>query len=130
VKEMRHDILSDVLFILNNTENIGKRSCDVPASNLVKNVLSVIQKSGYIGSFDFTDERKEKFRVELVGRINKTRIIRPRFSVKKDEYEKWETRFLPAKDFGLLIVSTPKGVMSQNDAIEKGLGGKLLGFIY
>ena len=39
---MRHDILSDALFVLNSAENIGKRSCDVPASNLVKNILSVI----------------------------------------------------------------------------------------
>ena len=129
VKKMRHDILSDVLFVLNNAESIGKSSCDVPASNLVKNILSVIQKEGYIGSFS-VDERKEKFRVELVGRINKARTIKPRFSVKRDEYEKWETRFLPAKDFGILIVSTPGGVMSQREAIDKGLGGKLLAFIY
>jgi small subunit ribosomal protein S8 len=127
---MRHDILSDVLFVMNNAESIGKSSCVVPASNLVKSVLTVIQKEGYIGSFDFADDRKEKYRIELIGRINKTRSIRPRFSVKKDEYEAWETRFLPAKDFGMLIVSTPQGVMSQKDALKKELGGKLLAFIY
>ena len=127
---MRHDILSDVLFVLNNAENIGKSSCTVPASNLVKSVLTVIHKEGYIGSFDFADDRKEKYRVELIGRINKTRAIRPRFSVKKDGYEAWETRFLPAKDFGMLIISTPQGVMSQKDALKKEIGGKLLAFIY
>jgi len=127
---MRHDILSDALFVLNNAESIGKRYCDVPASNLVKGILSVIQKEGYIGHFKFTDDRKEKFHVELVGRINKARAIRPRFSVKRNEYEKWEIRFLPAKDFGILIVSTPSGVMSQREAINKGLGGKLIAFIY
>jgi small subunit ribosomal protein S8 len=127
---MRHDILSDTLFVLNNAESIGKSSCIVPASNLVKNVLSVIQKEGYIGSFDFTDERKEHYRVELVGRVNRARTIKPRFSVKKDDYEIWETRFLPAKDFGILIVSTSMGVMNQKEAAEKNLGGKLLAFIY
>ncbi len=127
---MRHDILSDVLFVLNNAESIGKSSCEVPASKLVKSVLTVVQKEGYIGSFAFADDRKEKYRVELIGRINKARSIRPRFSVKKDEYEAWETRFLPARDFGVLIVSTPQGVMSQKDALKKELGGKLLAFIY
>ncbi len=127
---MRHDLLADVLFVINNAENLGKGHCNVPASSLVKNVLSVIKKEGYIGSSTLAGDRKEKFRVELVGRINKARAIRPRFSVKKNEYERWEERFLPAKGFGILIVSTPKGVMSQKEALEKGLGGKLLAFIY
>ncbi|MEM7819834.1 MAG: 30S ribosomal protein S8 [Candidatus Aenigmatarchaeota archaeon] len=128
---MRHDLLSDVLYVINNAEKLGRKSCIVPASKLIKNVLKVMQKSGYIGSFEFIDDGKSgKLQIELIGRINKTRAIRPRFSVKKDEYEKWESRYLPAKDFGILIVSTSKGIMTQKDAIEKGLGGKLLCYVY
>lgn len=127
---MRHDLLSDVLFVLNNAESIGKISCEVPASNMVKNVLSVMKRAGYIGSFKLIESRGGKFNVELVGKINRSMVIRPRFSVKKNEYEKWEKRFLPAKDFGILIVSTPKGVMDQREAIKKGLGGRLLAFVY
>jgi small subunit ribosomal protein S8 len=110
---------------------MGKRGCVVPASTLVKNVLTVMQKTGYIGEFEFVDDGKSgEFKVSLIGRINKSRVIRPRFAVKKDEFEKWETRYLPAKGFGVLIVSTPKGVMSQKEAEQGGLGGRLLGFVY
>lgn len=128
---MRHDLISDTFYVLNNAENIGKRHCTVPASKLVKNVLMSIQKSGYIGSFEFVDDGKSGiFRVELIGKINKSRAIRPRFAVKNGEFDKWESRFLPAKNFGVLIVSTPKGVMSQKEAKEAGLGGRLVGFVY
>ncbi len=128
---MRHDLLSDVLYVINNAENIGRTSVVVPASKLVKNVLMVMQRAGYIGSFEFVDDRKAgKFSIELIGKINKSRAVRPRFSMAKDEYEKWEVRYLPAKNFGLLIVSTSKGVVSQKEALELGIGGRLLGFVY
>jgi len=128
---MRHDTLADVMSIINNAEKVGKNSCIVPASKLVGEVLNVIQKAGYIGKFEFIDDGKSgKYKIELIGKINKTKAIKPRFSVKKDDYEKWENRFLPAKNFGILVVSTSKGVMSQEEAKKKGLGGKLLAFIY
>lgn len=128
---MKHDLLSDVFYVMNSAESYGKDSCIVPASNLVKNVLKVLQKYGYIGNFEFIEDgRQGKFKIELVGKINKSRSIRPRFAVKKNDYERWETRYLPAKDIGLLIVSTPKGVMNQKEAEDSGTGGRLLGYVY
>lgn len=128
---MRHDLLSDVLYVVNNAEKIGRRTCIVPASSLVKEVLAVVQKAGYIGDFEFMDDGKSgHFRIDLIGRINKSRSIKPRFAVRKDEFEKWEGRYLPAKGFGILIISTPKGVMNQKEAIEKQTGGRLLAFVY
>ena len=128
---MRHDYVSDTLYVLNNAENIGKGSCIVPASKLVKNLLITIQKSGYIGKFEFIDDGKSgKFRVDLIGKINKARAVRPRFAVRKNEYEKWAARYLPAKKFGMLIISTPNGVMAHNEAEKSGLGGRLVGYVY
>ena len=128
---MKHDLLSDVFYVMNNAETYGKSDCTVPASNLVKSVLMVMQKNNYIGSFEFiVDGRQGLFKIELIGKINKSRSIRPRFPVKKGEYEKWEERYLPAKDIGLLIISTPKGVMSQKEAEHQGSGGRLLGYVY
>ncbi len=128
---MRHDILSDVLYVMNNAENIGKATCTIPASNLVKNVLKVLQKENYIGSFEFADDGKSgHFVVELIGKINFSRSIKPRFFVKRDDYEKWEKRYLPAKGYGVMIISTSKGVMSQKEAEGMGIGGRLLGYVY
>ena len=128
---MRHDLLSDVLYVINNAENIGRTSVAVPASKLVKEVLMVVQRAGYVGSFEFMDDRKSgKFVVQLTGRINMSRAVRPRFPIAKDEFEKWEARYLPARAFGILIISTSKGVMTQKEAAEMGIGGRLLGYVY
>ena len=56
--------------------------------------------------------------------------IKPNFSVKKDGFEKFEKRYLPAKDFGVLIVSTSQGIMTHVEAKEKKLGGKLIAYVY
>jgi small subunit ribosomal protein S8 len=128
---MRHDLLSDVLSAIANGDRAGLRETITPASNMAKAVLRIAQRAGYIGEFEFIDDgRGGKFRISLLGQVNAAGSIRPRFAVAKDEYGKWEKRFLPASGFGLLIVSTPAGVMSHTDAKKKGIGGKLLAFIY
>jgi len=127
---MRHDMLSDVLTIIRNAESVGKAWCVVPSSKLVKDVLKIMKLNDYIKKFAIDDNKYGEIKIELKGKINNCKAIKPRFSVKKDEYEKFEKRFLPSKDFGILIVSTSEGVMSHKRAKEKKLGGKLLAFIY
>ena len=128
---MRHDTLADVMITIKNAERVGKKECITPASNLVKEVLKVMQKDKYIGIFEFIDDgRGGKFRVHLVGRINDCNVIKPRFSVKKNEIIQWEKRYLPAQGVGILILTTSKGIMDQREAIKKNTGGKLLGYVY
>ena len=128
---MRHDTLADVLSTIKNAERVGKKECITPASNLIREVLKVMQKEGYIGVFEFIDDgRSGKFRIELKNRINESNVIKPRYSVKVDEFEKWEKRFLPAKGFGILILSTNKGVMTHEEAKKQRIGGKLLAYVF
>ena len=128
---MRHDTLADVMSGIKNADRLGKRDCITPASKLVKEVLRVMQKEGYIGTFEFIDDgRSGKFKVELKSRVNDCKVIKPRYSVKIDEFEKWEKRFLPAKGFGILLVSTTKGLMTHEEVKKQHLGGKLLAYAF
>lgn len=128
---MRHSILSDCMSTIKNSEDVGKDRCMVEASKLVMESLKTLQKEGYIGEFEkIEDNRGGKFRIELLGEINECSVIRPRFSVKKDDFEDWEKRYLPAKGMGFLIVSTPEGIMTHEDAKEKDIGGKLIAYVY
>ena len=129
---MSVDTLSNAMITIKNAEAVGKKSCEIkPASKLIGNVLKVMKDYGYIKGFEYVeDHRGGKFIVELAGRINDCGPIRPRFSSKVTEYEKFEKRYLPARDFGILIVSTTKGVMSQREARERRLGGVLLAYVY
>jgi small subunit ribosomal protein S8 len=90
-----------------------------------------MQLNGYIGEFEFIDDgRLGKFKVQLLGRINKCGAIKPRFPVKVNEFETWEKTYLPSRDVGLMVVSTSKGVIAHKDAEEKNVGGRLLAFVY
>ncbi len=126
------DILSNAMTNISNSEFTGRSECVIkPASNLIKSVLQVMQDNGYIASFEYVDDEKGgKFKVKLIGKINKCNAIRPRFPVKVNELEKYEKRYLPSKDFGILILSTPYGVMSHKDAKKKNTGGVLVSYVY
>jgi len=128
---VRHDTLSDMFSTIKNAEMMGKKSCVTCASKLIKGVLKIMQKHGYIGNFEFIDDGKSgKFKIELLGRINDCKVIRPRFYIKKDEFIKWEKKFLPFVNGGLLLLTTSQGIMDHREAKKAGIGGGLLGYVY
>jgi small subunit ribosomal protein S8 len=94
-------------------------------------VLNIMQTSGYVGDIERVENgRGDAYVVELRGTINRCGTVKPRHSVRRQEYEKWETRYLPARDFGLLILTTNSGVMHHYDAKDARIGGKLLAYVY
>lgn len=113
-------------------EDRRKTECIItPASGLVSRVLRLIQSKGYIGEIEYIDDgRQGKFRVQLFGRINKCQAVKPRFKTRVSEMEKWEKRFLPSRNLGLVILSTNIGVMDHIEAKEKHVGGLLLAYVY
>jgi len=125
------DLLADALSAIKNAERVGKKEVEIVASKLIGNILNVMKEKNYIKDFKLVKEgNKGKFIVQLHGKIINCNVIKPRFSVKKEEFEKWEKRFLPAYNIGILILTTPKGIMDHNKAKELGIGGKLLCYVY
>jgi small subunit ribosomal protein S8 len=129
---MVNDPLADALNTIRTHEMTGKSECTLtPASGIIREVLLIFQQKGYIGEFEFMDNGTSgEFKVRLLGKVNSCGVIKPRFAVKKAEWNKWEQRYIPGKGFGLLIVSTPKGIMTNDDAKGKGTGGRLIAYIY
>ena len=129
---MQHDSLNDAMGVIKNAEKVGKGECVIrPSSKLVGRVLKVMQENGYISQFELIEDgRSRMFKVALAGHINDCGVIRPRYSVKVADLEKFEARYLPAQDFGVLILTTTKGVVTHMDAKKGGVGGKLLAFVY
>jgi len=129
---MMHDTLASALSNILNAEKVGKGFCIVkPFSKMLKEVLTIMNQKGYLGSFEVIDDGRGKMiKINLIGKVNRCGAIKPKFSVTKDGFEKFEKRYLPAKGFGILIVSTSKGLMSHTEAIEKKIGGKLIAYVY
>ncbi|MBI2085353.1 MAG: 30S ribosomal protein S8 [Candidatus Aenigmarchaeota archaeon] len=128
---MGQDLLNEALTVIRNAEASGKSECVVPASKLIKDVLLVMQKDGYIGSFESIETGKSvKFKIELIMKLNNCGAISPKLSIGVKEMEKHEIIHLPAKDFGILILSTSRGIMDHKEAKSKNIGGKLISFAY
>lgn len=127
-----NDTLANALSKIIDYEKTGKKELEIsPTSKVIKKVLNIMNDNNYAGKYTLLKTTKgEILKLDLLGKINKCGVIKPRFSVKKEGFEKYEKRFLPAQNFGLLIVSTPQGIMTHEEARKKGLGGKLLAFVY
>lgn len=128
----KQDPISDALSIILNAEKANKKTCIVhPVSKLLREILRVMQEEKYIGDYEFVDDNKGgKITVNLLGKINKCGSIKPRFNFNSLTLEKHEKRLLPAKDFGVIIVTTSKGVMTHINAKNKNHGGGLLAYVY
>jgi len=127
-----NNILANLFTTLFNTEDRRKDNCIVvPTSKLGIEVLNTLKKGGYIGDFEHIDDKRGgKFKIKLLAKISKCGAITPRFKVKKDEYGVWERQFLPSYDRGMLLVTTNQGVMSHKEAVDKNIGGFLIGYVY
>lgn len=129
---MQNDPLADALTVIRNAERVGKKEAVLtPASKLVGRILKVMQERSYIGPFEFEDDgRGGLYRVTLNGAINDCGVIKPRYAIKKTDFDSWEARYLPARDFGSLILTSTSGVIDQYQAKEAGTGGRLLAYVY
>ena len=129
---MLNDPLANVLSALLNAERIGKKEVYVkPVSRTILKVLALIQEAHYIGVTGVHEDTKGNYaNIHLIGKVNKCGAIKPRYPVGMVDYERFEKRFLPARDFGLLFVTTSQGIMTHREAKSKNLGGRLLAYIY
>ena len=129
---MLNDTLANAMSLILSSELIGRSECLIkPISKLTKDLLVVMKENNYVGSFkEVIDSRGNYIKLELIGNINKCGVIKPRYSVKSKNFEKFEKRYLPAKDIGILIISTPRGIMTHYGAKSKKVGGRLLAYCY
>jgi len=122
--------MADVANTLNqimNAKRSGKKECILPASKFLIEVLKIMKENNYL---DYNlNEDKSKVIVGI-KEINKCKAIKPRFNVKQEKMEQYIKRFLPARDIGILIISTSKGLMTHKEAMEKGAGGSLIAYCF
>lgn len=129
---MLNDPLANTMSLILNNELIGKSECLIkPVSKVIKQLLKVMKENGYVGDFKEVEDSKGNYiKLNLIGNINKCGVIKPRHSVKNKNFENFEKRYLPAKDIGILFVSTPRGIMTHYNAKSKKIGGRLLAYCY
>jgi small subunit ribosomal protein S8 len=124
---MSHDSVADALNQMMNALKAGKGQVTVKrSSQLLVSILAIAKLKKYIAGY----EVKGNELTVTFDKLNGCNAIKPRFVVKSDEIESYVPRYLPAKDLGVLIVSTPAGIMTHHTAVEKKQGGCLLAYFY
>lgn len=124
---MSHDVIADGLNKMLNAVKAGKSTISIRNhSKLLVSVLAIAKLKGYIKNYRFD---QNILNIEI-GKLNNCRAIKPRFVVKTGEIEKYTKRYLPAKDMGMVVISTSHGLMTHQTAQEKKIGGSLIAYFY
>jgi len=126
---MSQDIVADALNMIRNAKMARKNAVKIKRiSNLLIEILKIMKQRDAIKKYKINSKNKS---MEVsVGDLVNCKAIKPRFSVDKTQIEKYRRRYLPARDIGTVIISTNKGLMTHEEAQEKGIGGSLVAYFY
>ncbi len=128
---MLMDKLAEAINTIKTNERVGRRGCSVPSTKLVRAVLDIMQRNGYIEGYAERSERYTRMLdVKLSNKINSIGVVKPRYALSKQDIQRYEERYIPSKDFGILIISTPKGMLTNRDARAEAVGGRLVAYMY
>lgn len=123
------DPIADMFTRVRNSQAVFKKSVDMPSSNIKEAIAKILQKEGYISDFHVTTEGvKKTLSIQLKyykekGVIDKIqRVSKPSLRVYRghDDFPKVNG------GLGVLIVSTPEGLMTSSEALKKKLGGEVI----
>lgn len=115
-----------------NCINVGKFEVEYgPINKLLLNVLEKLKEYNYVEYYEvISADKGGKVKVKFTEYFNKGNAIKPRYPVSYKELEKWEKRYLPARGFGILIISTDKGVKTNEECKREKIGGVLVAYVY
>ena len=123
------DPISDMLTRIRNAQAVSSKTVLIPFSNLKLNLAKILEKQGLIGKVNVQGRKIRKIiEIKLIYKDGESvitsikRISKPgqRIYIKKDEIK-------PIRQgYGLTIISTSKGLMTNMEAKKKRLGGEVI----
>ena len=130
---MSNDIISDMLTRIRNATSVKHHLVQIPLTKMTVAIAGVLKEENFIEDFQTFSENDKKFLLILLkyhgkGRDQKsaittlTRISKPGVRIYKGVKE------LPIVlgNFGIAVISTSKGVMTNTKAKQLGIGGEIL----
>ncbi|MCK4553116.1 30S ribosomal protein S8 [Candidatus Pacearchaeota archaeon] len=126
---MSQDIVADALNMIRNAKKARKAEIKIKRiSNLLIEILKIMKQEGAVKKYKINS--KEKTIEVTIGDLTDCKAIKPRFTVDKTQIEKYRRRYLPARNLGIMIVSTNKGLMTHEEAKKEKTGGCLVAYFY
>ena len=126
---MVKDNLSNFIVVLKNASGTDKSSVLFPQSKLILAVAETLQRAGFVKSFAKKSKKRGKFvEVELLKKTNGTAIKNiKRISTRAKRIYRRTADIRPVRNgFGVSVISTNQGLLTDREARKQKLGGEVL----
>ena len=128
------DPIADMLTRIRNANSAKHKTVDIPASKMKTAIAEILFREGYIKSFELiNDETQGIIRVTLKYDEKGTRVIDGIKRISKPGLRVYAGKEeLPKvlNGLGIAIISTSKGLKTDKEAREAGMGGEVLAYVW
>ena len=128
------DPIADMLTRIRNANSAKHETVDIPASNMKKAIAEILNEEGYIKNYQvIEDDKQGVIRIALKYGPSKEKVISGLKRVSKPGlriYAGAEELPRVLKGFGIAIISTSKGIMTDKKARKENIGGEVLAFVW
>ena len=128
------DPIADMLTRIRNANSSKHKTVDVPASKIKTSIAEILFKEGYIKSFEvINNENQGIIRITLKYDEKGTRVIDGIKRISKPGLRVYANKEeLPKvlNGLGIAIISTSKGLKTDKEAREAGMGGEVLAYVW
>jgi len=119
------DTISDLIIRVSNARMAGLKSVYIPYSTAKEALLKVLKSEGYVGNI-VSDKEKRSILVDLSQTLKAFEKIKRVSKPGKRVYVKNKNIPYPKGGYGIVILSTPLGILSGNKARRVGVGGEII----
>ena len=128
------DPIADMLTRIRNANSSKHKTVDVPASNMKKSIADILFKEGYIAAYEEIENSNQGIiRITLKYDEKGARVIDGLKRISKPGLRVYASKEeLPKvlNGLGIAIISTSKGLKTDKEARELGVGGEVLAYVW
>ena len=128
------DPIADMLTRIRNANSQKHKTVDIPASNVKRAIANILFKEGYIAAYEeINDNNQGVIRITLKYDENGSRVIDGLRRISKPGLRVYASKDeLPQvlNGLGIALISTSKGIKTDKEARQEGLGGEVLAYIW
>ncbi len=127
------DPIADMLTRIRNASSAGHKTCSVPSSKLKRNIADILLSEGYISNVEYTEDNKQGELTITIKYFENSPVIAGIKRISKPGLRIYaESNDLPTvlDGLGIAIISTSKGLMTDKQAREAGIGGEVMAFVW
>ena len=127
------DTIADMLTRIRNANAMRYNEVSVPASNLKIELARILKEEGFIKGYKVVKDDAQGSILITLKYVNKERVITGLKRISKPGlrvYAKSSEIPKVLNGLGIAIISTSKGIMTDKEAREAGLGGEVLAYIW